>query len=605
MTIGKQYSVFQKQQLNNFLHSICGKKPDFQWVSLLGLCLSLVFAIYTKLQTAPRPMVPIDAVQVAVLIIVLIVSFGLFIYSLNKYLKYRIFTAEYILQEMSKNEVEHDITALIVIKKNFGNTPKILVIRKQGWGYVLPYKKPVSLPFDEKKTLAEVRSFYTNTFGGPNAIVSYLDGFMLEDVIKPNPTDGVIRKHTFGFYTVTYANYLQLTRLLEGREYRDYEWKSVSELQADPMVMNASPEIVNRLSADNLIFNISDSFSPRKGVLLDIPEQLRVIWNITDKCKFNCTFCATRRKGAAGEESTSNFEKMVKIAEELLRIPGVKIDIAGGDPLKDPIAKSAIVHILKYMAPHDVTITSTGQAFHTLDHYEQDELLNLCNHFDVSYDFPSSWGARAEHRESGYNRQNFQQLKIFRERNIDATVLLTLSKHNTGDSSTTDAMLKELAEIKPSNITLLRLMPVGQQSYDTYPKSLAEYDPLPTIERYEREFGKSVKLHCAFRANTKGGKCNMLTEKIGVDHEGNVFACAWAGYLDVDSIPNNPFFLGNLISDGGMEAILKSARYGSLHKAISNGNNQGCKIFSYLESPSTWLEGNHDPLYERFNLANK
>lgn len=358
----------------------------------------------------------------------------------------------------------------------------------------------------------------------------------------------------------------------------------------------------NKKTIKNPVEQFGPTDAQQIGVGSNVPNQLKVIWNITTVCEFDCAFCATSRKKGWGTGDLPNFETRIRIAEELLKIPGVKIDIAGGDPFKDQAARAVMFYILQHMAPDNITITSTGKAFSGLEHNEQEALFDLCNHFDVSYDFPSSWGDKAVHRGPDYNRQNFQLLKTLRGRNVDATVLITLSKQNTTEASTTDAMLKELSEIQPHNITLLRLMPVGKQSYDQYPKTPPEYNPLPTIEKFKRQFGEAVKLHCAFRANIKGGKCNMLYEKIGVDHDGNVFACAWAGYLDIEPVSDNPFFLGNiLLTEGGIEAIFNSAPYERLHKVLANDNNEGCRIFSYLESPNSWLEENHDPLFIRLN----
>lgn len=601
MTIGNQYFVFQKQKLSDFLRSNLGKRQDFQWASLLALCISLGYTIYTKYDLLKSPSPPGDIIILTVLCIFLFFLLVLLGISFCNFLKYRQVTPEYILRKLPSNEVDHDITAVIVVKKYFGDTPKVLVRKKAHWGYMLPYKK-VSTPFKNSETLSEMQNFFANSFSGLHATVSYLDDYMIDNVIKFNPNENTIMKFSFGFYTVTKTSYDELARLLKNKEYKDYEWKSISELLADSTTMKNNSEIVNRLQADNLICNISESFTPRIGVWHNLPDQLRVIWNITTVCEFDCAFCATSRKNRSSAGTEPNFETRIRIAEELLRIPGVRIDIAGGDPLKDRTARAAMFHMLQYMAPNNITITSTGKAFSELKHDEQEALFDLCNHFDVSYDFPSSWGEEAVHRGPDYNRQNFQQLKALRGRNVDTTILVTLSKQNTAEARTTDAMLKELSELQPHNITLLRLMPVGKQSYDQYPKTTAEYNPLPTIERFKQQFGEAVKLHCAFRANIKGGTCNMLNEKIGVDHDGNVFACAWAGYLDIEPVSENPFFLGNVLStEGGMEAIFKSAPYERLHKALANESNGGCRIFSYLESPDSWLEENHDPLYARLN----
>jgi len=128
-------------------------------------------------------------------------------------------------------------------------------------------------------------------------------------------------------------------------------------------------------------------------------------------------------------------------------------------------------------------------------------------------------------------------------------------------------------------------MPVGRQSLDTYPK---DYNPENSIELFKKGINdkSKIKLHCALRGkfsdDINNNYCNMLEEKIGVDCMGNVFACAWAGNLNVP-VEDNPFYIGNLL-DNDLDTILQSNKKveGLMLKVKENDNH--CRIFSYLGS---------------------
>ena len=448
-----------------------------------------------------------------------------------------------------------------------------------------------------------------NILRGSDGLIMPLSGYRLSNVVKPNPHKGnAVGQFTFSFFQLRNARYMnagRLIKILQTSQSVYYNWETLETIANDPLSMRTNAEIINRLREDNMFYSLPESFAETPESWDGLPEGTRVIWNITEECNFNCNFCATDRKIKGRNNQTPPFEFNINVAEELLKIPGVTIDIAGGDPLSDKSSLKSIFHILKYLSNDNIKITSTGKAFTMLNKSEQDELVALCEDYDISYDFPSTWNSPL-YRSAEYNKYNLNQLKDFRTRGIDTNVLITLSPQNIKSIDTIKAMIKELdTEVAPQKITLLRLMPVGKQDYSNYPISPDEYDPFTAIKLFQEKFGQRVKLHCAFRSNLDKGKCNMLVEKIGVDHTGNVFACAWAGYLDFPDVTNNPFYLGNIDTVNGIREIFKSEKYNNMLRTVNNNTHGGCPIFSYLTHGSLDTRTNQDPLYNRANAVEK
>ncbi|MCX4254638.1 MAG: hypothetical protein OSJ63_05160, partial [Bacilli bacterium] len=77
---------------------------------------------------------------------------------------------------------------------------------------------------------------------------------------------------------------------------------------------------------------------------------------------------------------------------------------------------------------------------------------------------------------------------------------------------------------------------------------------------------------CSLRTILNGKKgCNMISEKFGVDHLGNLFSCIWASDIIGD---NNPFKLGNLLDNDLIKLI--SAKNISLNK-------KECAVYKYIQ----------------------
>ena len=95
-------------------------------------------------------------------------------------------------------------------------------------------------------------------------------------------------------------------------------------------------------------------------------------------------------------------------------------------------------------------------------------------------------------------------------------------------------------------------------------------------------------LHCSLKGVLHENKviCNMIKEKVGVDHIGNVYSCPWAEHLYVT---DNPFKIGNLYDHDLIEIVRKSKKF---YKYKENC----CNLFNYILSGNNSSMKN-DPLY--------
>lgn len=595
-SIDKFYRLFEKESLNKALDTAFNSKADITWIALLMSILSTSLVLYKNIYeiqklTTAKAHVPLDLLAGTIFVgILVLISIVWFIISIKKWVRNHKYSFEDLKKEIFQSEVRHEHNHVFIIKKNFDNTPKILFLKKNQWGYMLPYKKSEKLLSPE-----EIEAVFANYFPGTKASVIILENSALNDVIKKKPEEGYMKFSYIFCHVKIHSSFVSFEQLIRtSASLKEYSFMSLGELKDDLLTMKSNSDIVNHLTEENL-FESKESFTSQPEIAL--PKGLKVIWNITDQCSFDCAFCATKRNTAKSAELS--FENRINVAEQLRKIEGIKIDFAGGDPLYDSAAKYAIKHISSYMIKEDITITSTGIGLS----FTEDEILQvLPKKYDISYDYPSTW--ESEHRSKEYNEKNFDQIKRIKNCGFFINILSTLSNYNI-DKNIIKAMISELKSIDPNQITLLRLMPVGKQEYQNYPNS-DSYDPSEAIRMFKDGFGEKVKLHCAFRAYLPGNsnedfKCTLLQKKIGIDNIGNVYACAWAGYLRIPD-KNNPFFLGNIL-EGGIEKIFKSKGYDKLYSEIENSDHKFCKIFSFLENNTEGVTRNHDKFIDSYKLT--
>lgn len=290
----------------------------------------------------------------------------------------------------------------------------------------------------------------------------------------------------------------------------------------------------------------------------------KVVWNLTNKCPFKCAICAA----SANLREEKNIDK-TKVLKSIISIgkDNVCIDFSGGDPLVSRKDINLIKKAVKLIGKENISISTTGLSLEKLN---DEEILELSQSYDLTYDFPVKYND-LDKRDKRYNSKNFEQGKRIRNLGISLNIFIPLQNL---EEYLMDELVKDLIELNPKTISIIRLMPVGSLTSNNLIKfdEVKLYNSLKEkliSNKYEGEF----KATCSLRTiiNDKNG-CNMIREKYGIDHLGNLYSCIWAS----DIIDNdNPFLLGNLLKRDMIELI--SAKTISLNK-------KECAVYKYIEN---------------------
>lgn len=292
--------------------------------------------------------------------------------------------------------------------------------------------------------------------------------------------------------------------------------------------------------------------------------KVKIVWNLTNKCPFKCAICAASAN--LREEKQINKTNILKSIISIGK-NNVCIDFSGGDPLSNKEDIKLIKKTTKIIGKENVSVSTTGLS---LEKLSDEEILELSQNYDLTYDFPIKYN-ELDKRDKRYNYKNIEQGRRIKNLGLALNIFIPLQNL---EEYLIDELVKDLIELNPNSISIIRLMPVGSLSI----KDLMKFDEISIYNKLKEKiisnkYKGEFKATCSLRTiiNDKKG-CNMINEKYGVDHLGNLYSCIWAS----DILDNkNLFKLGNLLENDMVELI--STKPFHLNK-------KECAVYKYIEN---------------------
>lgn len=373
---------------------------------------------------------------------------------------------------------------------------------------------------------------------------------------------------------------VEINNILRQKIEETFTWRNISELLTDPRSVECNSLVISRVSTF-LSKHQVNSFTE------DITEQrpLKIIWNITNECGYNCQICAsnTNVKELTNDNKSRALLSILSIGLDNIR----QLNFSGGDPLLSNTNRDMIKYAQNVLGKDKVIVTTTGIGIESL--ISENGPIDLLHSCEITID-DSVVVASNPRGEPDYANKNYLTVGINANAIMFLQVDVPIIRPDMNESDIR-SLVRKIHEIPVTNkqCNLMRLMPVGLLK-DHYPD---KYDPSHFIAVFKEEakkVGLNVHMHCALPDR----KCNMYEEKIGIDCAGNVFACTWAGYVVAD-INENPFYMGN-VYEQNLRDILKSERSIRVRQRVCRETDH-CKIFCYREKEDPIAEC--DPLIDK------
>lgn len=419
------------------------------------------------------------------------------------------------------------------------------------------------------------------------------------------PIHGSIKMNAFVFYDITIKEHAK-DKLIQQNNNR--RWISIDKMKKTTDAMSTNKDVIELL----------EDFPAPKESFVNLLGDLKIIWNITSKCPYNCNICAT----FDAKRTELNANDKLKVLNSVCSAKHMikNLDFAGGDPLHFDESTTIIQSAIEQLGKDKVSITTTGQGISTIS---DDEFLGTVKHCEVTIDashenlktHPLPNTDSISRNEKDYSSNNIENIYLISNHADYLTINIPIINDDLSDVEI-DNLVSKISWIKAHtsgieiDASLIRLMPVGKLSEKVDKNDYTKYNPISVAKKIEaklREININCKLHCSLRTlscfggGTKDNHCSMLENKLGIDCEGNVFACAWGGYLQSNNPPTkNPFYLGNLTKVPLLKILNGKSRttyYTNILNEIENKNYRNfCSVVSYYENKE--LFKNYDPLAE-------
>ncbi len=444
-----------------------------------------------------------------------------------------------------------------------------------------------------------------------NIIQSLHDDFMIQikDILKLKPVDdkvhfsikpirGRIQLNAYVFYDVEIKIQTK-EKLIEQKEGRS--WMSLENMKKTPDAMAGNKDVIDLLG----------EFQRPTESFVNVLGNLSVIWNITSQCDYACAICATHdetRKELSANDKLKVLNSIFTAAKSIR-----SLDFAGGDPFCSEDTLNIIQTAVDQLGMDKVSVTTTGRGVERLTDLQCAELVRHCEiTLDASHaHLKGKSEGELSRSEDKYCETNIDQISRLMDHAESLTINIPIINDDLTDDEI-DCLVEKISWIKehyPKTdicALLIRLMPVGKLPTAMDQEDYARYNPIVTAKKIKQRLeshGIPCHPHCSLRVlpcfsdEMPSQYCAMLENKIGIDCAGNVFACAWGGYLNgIGTLTKNPFYLGNLTKVKLIDilnGISRTQPYRQIMSEIdSKRHRKFCSVISYYAKKDMFH--NHD-----------
>lgn len=282
-----------------------------------------------------------------------------------------------------------------------------------------------------------------------------------------------------------------------------------------------------------------------------------IIWNLTQKCLWNCQFCCVDAKKTAdfkmfNEDKNSlfafdgelSFEQKKQIIDNMEN-DQYRIDFSGGELFIDPMNVELILYASHKMGWENIGVSTSG-AFIT-DMIAK-RLRGKVKDVEVTMDFVPFSGYK--YRPIGYHEYTEKGVETLIRHGITTGVQTVLTKENSNYQDLKNLYLW-VEKIGVEEWSLLRFMPVGRGAgFGELCMDNLEYIKI-IDDIKEMTKGTNVKINFQYllpNHERHTQECRAVKKSIGILPNGNVISCFWALGKNMQVV-DDTFLLGSAIKN--------------------------------------------------------
>ncbi len=473
--------------------------------------------------------------------------------------------------------------------------------------YFLPH-----CTLDRNKSIEEqisyIKNALQNDFGIKEKYIRNIEAIDNKIHFRIKPIRGNLQMNGYAFYDVKIK--IQYKNKLISSDNARTKWASIEKMKGNAIAMATNKDVIDLLS---------EFPAPVESFATVLGMNYKIIWNITSKCPYKCDICATYDPGRKELNLQDKLKVLHSISTAKEKIKS--LDFAGGDPLCSNDSVSIIKSAIESLGEEKVSITTTGKSLEKLTKSDFSKIIRRCEiTIDASHDeLKTSADLDGQYslisrNENEYSKNNIANASAISSYADELIINIPIIDDDLTNNEI-DNLIEKIKKIKQlsgninTSVSIIRLMPVGKLATKVKKEDYLKYNPIEVVNKIISKLDESYisyRLHCslrilpAFSSNLSDNHCGMFENKLGIDCQGNVFACAWGGYLNSNkSVAQNPFYLGNLTKTT-LSQILSGESSTTVGKSIMNQIDTKqyydfcCVISAYCEKNYEYQ--NFDPL---------
>lgn len=270
---------------------------------------------------------------------------------------------------------------------------------------------------------------------------------------------------------------------------------------------------------------------------------LSIIWNVTNSCPWNCTFCAT---GAGMNRQRTELTYQDKLlAIENLNGVDCRVDLSGGEVMLNREEHMPLIAALSAAIGKDRLGISCSGAY-----IKENEAAFLSKHVeDVEMTMDAHPERDFPHRPKGYHSTAGEAADRLIAKGVRVGLQTVVTRNHCDNPVLLDELHDWLCNHKISEWSLIRYFPAGRGV--DFPKlGLMNEENLSLVSRAKNLCSKpnspKLDIHYLMPGTDKDTHCRCVRKSIGILPNGDVTSCFWG--LDVNgNISNSRFLLGNIV----------------------------------------------------------
>ena len=273
---------------------------------------------------------------------------------------------------------------------------------------------------------------------------------------------------------------------------------------------------------------------------------MSVIWNVTNKCPWNCSFCVMDA-GLHCDKKELSLKEKLKVCQHI-DLDGVRVDLSGGEVMNVDDRKDHLIlidRLSQKFGKQNIGISSSGFG---IGEKEAEFLASRVSDVEMTMDAVPE--VDYEYRQKRYHMVAGEATIVLKRYGVRVGIQTVLTSEHLKHPAILENLLQWMIDNNVNEWSLIRYFLSGRGN--KYHNLVMSEDENKRVVEYikqlcnDTENAPKLDIHYLLPGSPKDDRCRCVKKSIGILPDGSVTSCFW-GLDERGSIKDSRFYLGNLL----------------------------------------------------------